>query len=330
MIKLLDISKTFKTPNSQLEVLKNINLEIEENDIFGIIGLSGAGKSTLIRTINFLETPSSGQVIFDGKNLGTLTKKELRAERQKMGMIFQNFCLLSQQTVLKNIMFPLEIAKWDKVDAKKRALELLEIVGMSDKKDASPSQLSGGQKQRVAIARALATNPKVLLCDEATSALDPNTTVAILELLKKINKELGVTILVVTHEMSVIEKICNKVALIHQSEIVETGNVKDVFMQPSSDIAKQMILPNLSTIKSKQGNTLIRLIFDGSSTYEPIISAMSLECEAMVSILSASTKVVEDKLYGEMVLRLPEDEVATTKIQTYLKNHNITFTEERV
>lgn len=241
MIELINLSKTYESKNSCVEAVKNINLTVDRGDIFGIIGLSGAGKSTLVRCINYLERPTAGQVIFDGKDLGTLTAKELLKIRHSMGMIFQGFNLFSQRTALKNVCYPLEIMGVKKKEAEKRARELLKVVGLSDREKSYPSQLSGGQKQRVAIARALATNPKVLLCDEATSALDPNTTSQVLELLKEINQNLGVTIIIITHEMKVIEQICNRVAVIDNGELVEVGTVKEVFASPKSQITKELV-----------------------------------------------------------------------------------------
>ena len=238
MIEIKSLSKTFQTKNAEVHALVDINLSIEKGDIFGIIGMSGAGKSTLVRCINMLEKPTKGTVFFDGRDLSRLSDRQLREARHSMGMIFQQFNLLMQRTALGNICFPMEIAGADKASAKKRALELLELVGLSDREKAYPSQLSGGQKQRVAIARALATNPKVLLCDEATSALDPTTTRSILTLLKDINHRLGITIVVITHEMSVIEEICNRVAIIDESKIAESGAVQDIFYIPQTAAAQ--------------------------------------------------------------------------------------------
>lgn len=276
MIKLQNLTKVYGSGENSVEAIKDINLDIEKGDIFGIIGLSGAGKSTLVRCINYLEIPTGGTVVFDGKDLSKLSKKELLKTRQSMSMIFQGFNLLAQRTVLKNICYPLEIAKVPSHEAKKRAKELLELVGLSDKANSYPAQLSGGQKQRVAIARALATNPKVLLCDEATSALDPNTTRSILQLLKDINKKMNVTIVVITHEMKVIEQICNKVAVIDKSHIVEQGSVKEIFMRPKSQIAKELILPKTEAIERMAGKKCIRIVFDGASAFEPTISTLRL------------------------------------------------------
>lgn len=328
MIELHSISKTFKTENGPLEALKDINLSIKKGDIFGIIGLSGAGKSTLVRCINYLEKPTEGRVILDGQELGCLTHKELLKARQSIGMIFQGFNLLSQRNAFRNICYPLEIAGVAKAEARERAYELLEIVGLSDKAKAYPSQMSGGQKQRVAIARALATNPKVLLCDEATSALDPNTTQSILSLLKDINLKFGVTIVVITHEMRVIEQICNRVAVIDQSRIVEQGDVKEVFMRPRSEIARQLILPKSQAVDYLTGRRCLRIVFDGNSSFEPVISNMTLECHTAVNILFADTKNIDGRAFGQMVLQLPEDDTAIERIKTYLKSRNILYKEE--
>ena len=266
MIEIKSLCKTFSTKNQKIEALNNINLSVKDGEIFGIIGLSGAGKSTLVRCINLLEKPDSGSVIIDGRDITKLKEKELLKLRASIGMIFQNFNLLEQRNVLKNVCYPLEIAGVKNEEAKKRALELLEVVGLSEKSRAYPSQLSGGQKQRVAIARALATNPKYILCDEATSALDPNTTASILSLLKEINEKMGVTIIVITHEMSVIERICDSVAVIDSGKIAETGRVCDIFSSPKSDTAKQLILPKLGRFDDDSGQKRLRLVFNGNSS----------------------------------------------------------------
>lgn len=329
MIELVGISKTYYNKDKAVEAIKDINLKIEEGDIFGIIGLSGAGKSTLVRCINFLEKPTEGTVIFDGMDLGSLSHKELLKARQSMGMIFQGFNLLEQRTALKNVCYPLEIQGVGKSEAKKRAMELLEIVGLADKANAYPSKLSGGQKQRIAIARALATNPKVLLCDEATSALDPNTTRAILDLLKEINRTMGVTIVVITHEMKVIEQICNRVAVLDSSHIVEEGNVREVFLRPKSKIARELILPKSeAAVDEVHGKRCIRIAFDGNSSFEPVISNMTLECQTAVNILGANTKNINGKAYGQMLVQLPEDENSVARIFNYLQSRNICYKEE--
>lgn len=329
MIEIRNLAKTYHGAEGDFTAVKNINLTINDGDIFGIIGLSGAGKSTLVRCINLLEVPTEGDVLVDGKSMLSLSRRELLAARQKIGMIFQGFNLLSQRTSLDNITFPLEIAGVKRAQAVKRARELLDMVGLADKERSYPSQLSGGQKQRVAIARALATEPHVLLCDEATSALDPTTTVQILDLLREINQRLGVTIVVITHEMRVIEKICNRVAVIDASEIAEEGLVSEVFLRPKSAIARRLIMPQGGEgVESVLGSRCIRVTFDGSDTAEPIISKMTLECRAAVNILFANTKSLDGKVYGQMVLQLPADESAQARVLDYMQHTGLAFSEE--
>lgn len=329
MIQLKNLCKTFNGDNSSVEALRDISLNIDDGLIFGIIGLSGAGKSTLIRCINFLEKPTSGQVLFDGADLAKLSANELRETRRQMSMIFQGFNLLMQRNVLDNVCFPMEVAKMgSKSQIKQRALELLDTVGLKDKAKAYPSQLSGGQKQRVAIARALATNPKVLLCDEATSALDPTTTQSILSLIKKINKEMGVTVVVITHEMKVIEQICDKVAVIDKGLIAEEGDVKDVFMHPQSDIAKKLVMPQAERTDFNPGENCLRLVFDGDASFEPIISDMTMTCHALVNILQADTRVLDGKTYGQMLIQLPDDEAVSQHIKIYLDEKGVVYKEE--
>ena len=328
MIELKNLSKIYDNGKTRVEAVKDINLTIEDGDIFGIIGLSGAGKSTLIRCINFLEKPTDGQVIFDGVDLGAISHKELLKKSQSMSMIFRNFNLLSQRTALDNICYPLEIAGNSKNEAREKARRLLAIVGLSDKEKSYPVQLSGGQQQRIAIARALATDPKVLLCDEATSALDPTTTSSILNLLKEINKNMGVTIIVITHEMRVIEQICNKVAVIDKSHIVEEGPVKEVFTAPKSQIAKQLILPKNQGVPAAEGFRCLRLVFDGTSAFEPIISALSRQCNTDVNILGANTKNIEGVAYGQMLIQLPEDEAKVAGIKEFLDSKKVKYEEE--
>ncbi len=329
MIEIRNLAKTYHGAEGNFTAVKNINLTINDGDIFGIIGLSGAGKSTLVRCINLLEVPTEGDVLVDGKSMLSLSRRELLAARQKIGMIFQGFNLLSQRTALDNITFPLEIAGVKRAQAVKRARELLDMVGLADKERSYPSQLSGGQKQRVAIARALATEPHVLLCDEATSALDPTTTVQILDLLREINQRLGVTIVVITHEMRVIEKICNRVAVIDASEIAEEGLVSEVFLRPKSAIARRLIMPQGGEgVESVLGSRCIRVTFDGSDTAEPIISKMTLECRAAVNIVFANTKSLGGKVYGQMVLQLPADESAQARVLDYMQHTGLAFSEE--
>ncbi len=327
IISIRDLEKIYTSKTGQVKVLEHINLDIYEGEVFGIIGLSGAGKSTLVRCMNFLERPTRGTVFFDGKDLSKLSKKELLIARQSMGMIFQQFNLLMQRNSIDNICFPLEIVGMEKSQAQKRAYELLDIVGLSDKAKAYPAQLSGGQKQRVAIARALATKPKVLLCDEATSALDPATTHSILGLLKQINKDLGLTIVVITHEMSVIEEICQRIAIIDNSQIVEMGNVIDIFTNPQSDIAKSFASPGGDRPDRVIGSRLVQITFDGNSSYEPILAKTILECKAPVNIMFADTKNIDGKAFGQMIIQLPEDENLSNRVLAYLRTQDIIVKE---
>ncbi|MBQ8642122.1 MAG: ATP-binding cassette domain-containing protein [Clostridia bacterium] len=331
MIELQNVSKVFQTDKaretSRVEAVRDVSLKVEKGDIFGIIGLSGAGKSTLVRCINYLEVPTTGKVLFKGTDLGSLSHKDLLATRRSISMIFQSFNLLAQRTALKNVCYPLEIAGVPKKEAVEKAKKLLTVVGLEDRMHSYPAQLSGGQKQRVAIARALATDPEVLLCDEATSALDPNTTRAILDLLQDINKNMGVTIIVITHEMRVVEQICNKVAVLDHGAVAETGLVKDIFVSPRSAIAKELVLPKNAAVPEIRGNTVLRLVFDGQSSFEPVISNLSLECHTAVNILGADTKNIGGKAYGQMLLQLPEDEGAITRIRAYLDSRKLRYEE---
>ncbi len=328
MIELKELCKTYSSSSGDVEALRDINLSIRDGEIFGIIGLSGAGKSTLVRCINLLERPTSGSVIIDGQDITQLPRPELLRMRRTISMIFQGFNLLEQRSVLRNVTFPLEIAGVGKQAAKDKAMELLKVVGLEEKANAYPSQLSGGQKQRVAIARALASDPHYLLCDEATSALDPNTTRSILELLRRINKTLGVTIVVITHEMKVIDQICDRVAVIDQSRIAEMGKVSDVFTSPKSQIARELILPQDRAAIDTTGGKKIRLIFDGFQSQEPVISRMTLDCQAPVNIIFADTKEFEGTIYGHMIVELPNDENQASKILTWLKNSPVKWKEE--
>lgn len=327
IIEIKNLSKTFRSKDGEVKALDEINLTIHKGDIYGIIGMSGAGKSTLVRCINFLEVPTQGTVVVDGHDLSELNKKNLRNVRRTMGMIFQQFNLLMQKNVLDNISFPLEISGVSKSEAKKRAKELLAIVGLESKENAYPAQLSGGQKQRVAIARALSTNPKVLLCDEATSALDPTTTSSILELLKDINKRLAITIVIITHEMSVIEEICSHVAIIDESKIAEYGRVQEIFTHPKTPPAKRLVYPHGSNGNEYIGKKCCRIVFDGSSSYDPIISEMILSCKAPINILFADMKDIEGKAVGQMVIQLPSDDVLAEKVLRYLRSRKLTVEE---
>jgi len=328
MIEIKNLNKSFNTTSGTIVALSDINLTILDGEIFGIIGLSGAGKSTLVRCINLLESPTSGDVILDGRNLTELTRKELLETRQSIGMIFQGFNLLTQRNILQNVCYPLEIAGVKKQDAVRRAVELLELVGLSDRLKSYPSQLSGGQKQRVAIARALATKPKYLLCDEATSALDPNTTQSILDLLKEINRTMGVTIIIITHEMKVIDQICDRVAVIDNSRIAESGYVSDVFTNPQSQIARELILPKANSTESVVGERQLRIIFDGEASSKPVIANLVLECQVPVNIMFADTRDIEGKAYGQMILQLPDDIRQQERVLSYLKAKKITFSQE--
>ena len=327
IIRLEHVSKQFSSRNTDILAVSNINLEIKRGEVFGIIGFSGAGKSTLVRCMNLLERPSDGAVYFDGTNLMDVSERTLRDTRLKMGMIFQQFNLLAQKNVLDNICFPLKIAGMKKKERMKRALQLLELVDLADKERAYPAQLSGGQKQRVAIARALATNPEVLLCDEATSALDPTTTKSILELLKKINQEYGVTIVIITHEMQVAEQICDRIAVMSQGRIVEMGAVKDVFLNPQSETARKLILPDNQFDAEGIAKRVIRIAFDGQSSSDPVISQLTLRSGELINILGANTENIGGRAYGQMRIQCPESAEALGKIRQYLTEQGIHFEE---
>ncbi len=329
MIQLQNVTKDFGEGEGQIHAVHDISLTIEDGEIFGIIGLSGAGKSTLVRCINLLERPTSGTVTVDGKELTALTHKELLLVRRSIGMIFQGFNLLAQRSVLQNVCYPLEIAGWKKQDSVKRAMELLDIVGLGDRAKAYPSQLSGGQKQRVAIARALATNPRYLLCDEATSALDPTTTQSILSLLKEINRTMGVTVVVITHEMRVIDQICDRVAVIDHGQIAELGAVSQVFTNPQSKIARQLILPGAAATPSfTPGGKRLRLAFNGETTQSPVIAGLIMECQVPVNIVSADIREIDGKTYGQTLLELPADTVLADRARTWLDQQGVTYSEE--
>lgn len=320
MIEIKNVSKAFKVDGKDFEALKNVSLKINDGDIYGIIGMSGAGKSTLVRCINMLESPTSGDIVIDGKSMTALSPSELRKERSKIAMIFQSFNLLMQKNVLKNISFPLDACKLKRADARKKALELLELVGLPDKANAYPAQLSGGQQQRVAIARALATDPKILLCDEATSALDPKTTKSILNLIKEINQKYNITVVIITHAMSVVEEVCNKVAIISDGVVAEEGEVVQVFAHPQSEVAKHLVNPdyeenqvNLSAYKK-----VIRIVLNGANIVGmPLISKLSLDLNILVNLVSVSTKELNGVLYGNITIGVDSDETLL-KIRKYL------------
>ncbi len=323
MIEIKHLTKTFHSAGGEVEALKDISLTIKDGDIFGIIGMSGAGKSTLVRCINMLERPTAGQVLIDGRDLGAMSEKELRAERRNITMIFQHFNLLQQRTCLKNVCFPMEISGMKPGDAKRRAMELLELVGLPDKANAYPSQLSGGQQQRVAIARALVKDPKVLLCDEATSALDPNTTHAILELIRDINRKLGITVVIITHQMSVVEEICTHVAILDGGEVAEQGTVGTVFSSPKSAAAKRLVFPNGEDelVSDPTVEQRVRVVFNGAdATGKPLIATMAQEKGILVSILAASTRGLDGKAYGSMLLAVPGGKEQVGQVIEYLQS----------
>ena len=331
MIEIKNLSKTFKTADSSLDALKNVSLTINDGDIYGIIGMSGAGKSTLVRCINMLERPTEGQILIDGVDMGSLSSKQLRDARRNITMIFQGFNLLMQRNCLKNICFPLELEGMKKEDAKKRALELLEIVGLPDKAKAYPAQLSGGQQQRIAIARALATNPKVLLCDEATSALDPNTTHSILNLIRDINKKLGITVIIITHQMSVVEETCNRVAILDNGTVVEQGEVSTVFAHPPSAAAKRLVFPDASDeiFAPASDEHRIRVVFNGAfATNTPLITKMAMDEGIAANILAASTRCIGDKVYGNMLLGIPGGDNELERASKYLQSMPDILVEE--
>lgn len=319
------LEKRFSGKNAEVFALQGVDLVIGKGDIFGIIGKSGAGKSTLVRCINMLERPTGGSVFFEGRDLCRLPEAALREARRSMGMIFQQFNLLMQRTALQNVCFPLELTGARPDEVRKRAEELLDLVGLANRMGSYPSQLSGGQKQRVAIARALATKPRVLLCDEATSALDPATTDSILALIKDINVQLGITAVVITHEMSVIEKICSHVAIISRGKIVEQGLVEDVFFHPQTEAARRLVLPE--ALQNLPQANLYRLIFNGRSSFEPVIANMVLECGCPVNIMYADTRDINGVAFGQMVLQLPEREESRTRIMAYAKARGLMLEE---
>jgi D-methionine transport system ATP-binding protein len=329
IIEIKNLNKTFGEGDGAVVALDDISLEIGQGEIFGIIGLSGAGKSTLVRCINLLERPNAGSVVVDGQDLTSLPERELRRARQSIGMIFQGFNLLMQRTALENVCFPLELTGLPRRECAARARELLETVGLADKEMAYPAQLSGGQQQRVAIARALATSPKVLLCDEATSALDPTTTQSILALLKELNLKLGVTVVVITHEMRVIEQICSRVAIIANSHIEEIGAVEEVFRHPKTEAAKKLLFPRGENTAAFTGRgKFFRVTFEGSSADRPVIADMVLRFGVPVNIVFADTKNIDGKIFGHMILQFPEDPATAERMLAYLEAENVGYAEE--
>ena len=327
IIEIKNLSKTFGSGEAQVAALQNVSLQVLPGDIFGIIGLSGAGKSTLVRCINLLERPDSGEVLFHGKNLMAMSEKELRLQRRKISMIFQSFNLLEQRTNLDNICFPLELEGVSRKEARKRAMELLETVGLPDKANAYPAQLSGGQKQRIAIARALASNPEVLLCDEATSALDPQTTRDVLRLLQDINRRLGITVIIISHDMSVIEEICGKVAILNHGEVAEIGAVTEVFSHPKTEAGRRLVYPDGLPFELHEGR-VIRVAFNGGTAYQPLIASLAIDCGVIVNILGADTRNIDGKAFGTMLLGLPESEAEANKALAYIQSQKDITVEE--
>ena len=331
MIEIKHLSKTFGVSGGTVDALKDITLTIPDGEIYGIIGMSGAGKSTLVRCINMLERPTAGDILIDGKSMTELSQRELREKRRDITMIFQGFNLLMQRNCLKNVCFPLELAGVKKADAEKRAAELLELVGLGDKFKSYPAQLSGGQQQRVAIARALATHPEILLCDEATSALDPQTTQSILSLIRDIHDRLGITVIIITHQMSVVEQICTRVAILDGGEVAEEGAVSDVFSSPKSEAAKRLVYPEgyQNPVMSGEDGAVIRVVFNGANATEtPLIAKMAIEENIAASILSASTRSIGDKAYGNMLLGISGGKEQTKRALDYLGSIPDIFVEE--
>ena len=327
IIKIQHLNKEFKLKETDVHALSDVSLDIYKGDIYGIIGMSGAGKSTLVRCLNFLERPTSGKVIVDGKDLAELSEKQLREARKNIGMIFQHFNLLMQRSVIDNVCFPMEIAGLKKKEAREKAMEYLKIVGLEEKAYAYPAQLSGGQKQRVAIARVLASDPTILLCDEATSALDPQTTKSILQLLKEINQKYGITIVVITHEMAVVQEICSHVAIIDHGKLAEHGTVEQIFQAPKSKEAKKLIYQGYEKVALMKGKRCVRIVFSENSSFEPVIANMVLAFKTPVNILYANTKDLDGVATGEMILQLPEDDVLGDKMIAYLKNTKLPVEE---
>ncbi len=333
MIELKHLSKTFQMKDGAVQALRDINLTIPDEMIYGIIGMSGAGKSTLVRCINLLERPTEGQVVIDGTEMQSLTPAQLRQRRQKIAMIFQQFNLLMQRSCLANVCFPMELAGVKKADAEKRARELLQTVGLPDKAGAYPAQLSGGQRQRVAIARALATDPKVLLCDEATSALDPDTTRSILGLIREINQKMGITVVVITHQMSVVEAICDRVAILDGGQVVEEGTVQEIFAKPKTAAARRLVAPGGGKASRELASFapddhVIRLTFNGSSTEKPLVASLAAETGILVSVLSADTRDLNQKCFGSMLLRLPRDVAEARRAMEYIRTQPGVTVEE--
>ena len=336
MIKLENIDVTFKQGLKVVNAVKNVSLHVEPGDIYGIIGYSGAGKSTLVRTINLLQRPTKGNVVVNGVDLLKLKPKGLRAARKKIGMIFQHFNLMNTLSVFDNVAFPLKKSGKTKSEIEQKVLSLLELVGLEDKVNSYPRQLSGGQKQRVAIARALANDPDVLLCDEATSALDPKTTYSILELLQKVNVQLGITIVIITHEMQVVKEICNKVAVMEEGEVIEQGSVLEIFTNPERDLTKDFIdtathinqgietvLSHEQLLNLQEGDYLVKISFVGASTGEPLITKLSTQFQVAANILFANVEIIQDTPVGTLLVGLSGEKSDIENALSYIKEQGV-------
>ena len=330
VIEILNVEKVFKNKKSEVHALRNVSLKVEKGDVFGIVGYSGAGKSTLLRLVNLLEKPTSGSVKIEGKEIINLSEKELNVLRKNIGMVFQQFNLLESQTVYQNLKIPLIISGTPKNSIDKRIEELLDFVGLKDKKNSSVSKLSGGQKQRIGIARALATHPKILLCDEATSALDPKTTKSILQLLKKINNEFGITILLITHEMEVVKEICNKVAVMQDGEIKEQGNIIEIFTNPQENITKNFIssiinndIPESLKEELDLNLPVVKLTFLGEKSGQPLISEINKKFDISTKILSASVNELGNTILGVLVVQLEGNPAIINEVEEFIKNRGV-------
>lgn len=330
MIQVEYVSKTFHTRFEQVHALQDVSIKVEKGDIFGVIGYSGAGKSTLVRMVNLLERPDQGNVYIEGKNITNYSSKKLSKLRKEIGMVFQQFNLLESQTVFQNIAIPLILAKYNKQEIKKRVYELLNFVGLTDKSEVYVSQLSGGQKQRIGIARALATNPKILLCDEATSALDPETTESILLLLKKINQELNITILLITHEMNVIKKICNKVAVMENGKVCEQGNTIKVFSNPQQEITKKFVktvinssIPETILKNLDYAHPIVKLTFFGENSQDSVVSQINKQFDVTTTILFASVNEIQNTVLGILILQLQGSKEEISRVEEFIKQSGI-------
>ena len=327
ILEIIDLSKSFCSNKTIVNVLDNISLKVEKGDVYGVIGLSGEGKSTLVRCINRLENPDTGKILFDGIDVLSLKGKALRDYRKNVSMIFQDFNLLNQKTVFQNVEFPLTLVKGYKrtEESVNKINELIDLVGLSEKKKSYPSQLSGGQKQRVAIARALINNPQILLCDECTSALDPTTADQILDLLKTLNRDLGLTVIIIAHQMSVIERVCNKVAILSDHKIAENGAISDVFLNPKTEAAKSLVYSGHVVTKLHE-RKLIRLCFNGDIE-TPLVANIIQDCNILVSIVFANSWMVKGKTYGQLIIKLPYYDEDIIKLKKYLDMKGVSYEE---